>query len=87
MRDVQEFIVVGRTRRNSRKPSWLTTNMIVAYALLVIEKAIPLHIGKLKPVHSPRSKKIPWWKRWVLCTRTTLGNYQSCPRKRRWSIV
>ena len=37
MSDVQKFIVVGTTKKNSRKPSWLTTNMIVAYALPVIE--------------------------------------------------
>jgi len=40
MSDVHESIAVGRIRRNSRKPSWLTTNMIVAYALPVIKKAI-----------------------------------------------
>ena len=37
---IQESFTVGRARRNLRKPSWLTTNMIVAYALSVIEKAI-----------------------------------------------
>ena len=41
MGDIHEFIAVGRTRRNLRKPSWLTTDMIVAYALPVIEEAIP----------------------------------------------
>jgi len=40
MGDVQESIVVGKTRRNPRKPSWLTTNMIMAYALTVIGEAI-----------------------------------------------
>jgi len=39
--DVHESITIGRTRRNSRKPSWLTTDMIVVYALPVIEKVIP----------------------------------------------
>jgi len=39
--DVHEFIAVGRTRRNSCKPSWLTTDMIVTYALPIIEEAIP----------------------------------------------
>ena len=29
-----------KPEKNSRKPSWLTTNMIVAYALPVIEEAI-----------------------------------------------
>jgi len=28
-------------RRNSRKPSWLTTNMIVAYTLPIVEESIP----------------------------------------------
>jgi len=41
MGNVEESIAGGRTRRNSRKPSWLTTNMIVTYAIPVIEKAIP----------------------------------------------
>ena len=40
MGDVHESIVVGRPKRNSRKPSWLTTDMIVAYTLPVIEEAI-----------------------------------------------
>ena len=39
--DVQDSIVIGSTQRNSRKLSWLATNMIVAYAHLVIEKVIP----------------------------------------------
>ena len=41
MGDVQKSFTVGRTRRNSRKPSWLTTDMIVSYALPVVEEAIP----------------------------------------------
>ena len=41
MGNVEESIAGGRTRRNPRKPSWLTTNMIVTYAIPVIEKAIP----------------------------------------------
>jgi len=40
MSDIHESIAVVRTRRNSRKPSWLTTDMIVAYALPVVEEAI-----------------------------------------------
>ena len=36
MANVQESIAVGRTQRNLRKPSWLITNTIVAYALPVI---------------------------------------------------
>jgi len=41
MGNVQKFIAVGRTRRNSHKPSWLTANMIVACDLPVIEEVIP----------------------------------------------
>jgi len=37
MSDVQESIAVERASRNLRKPSWLTRNMIVAYALSVFE--------------------------------------------------
>ena len=40
MRDVHESIAVGKPRRNQRKPGWLTTDMIVAYALSVVEEAI-----------------------------------------------
>jgi len=41
MGDVQKSIAVGRAHRNSRKPSWLATNMIVAYdAFLIIDEAI-----------------------------------------------
>jgi len=35
MCDVHESTAVERPRRNPRKPSWLTTDMIVAYALPV----------------------------------------------------
>jgi len=41
MGDVQDSITVGRTRRNSCKPIWFTTNIIMAYALSVVEEAIP----------------------------------------------
>jgi len=40
MGDVQESITVERAQRNSRKPSWLTTNMIVAFALSIVEEVI-----------------------------------------------
>ena len=41
MSNVQESIVIGRTQRNPCKRSWLPTNMIVAYALPVVEEVIP----------------------------------------------
>ena len=41
MSDVHESVTAGRPRRNPRKPSWLTTDMIVAYALPVVEEIIP----------------------------------------------
>jgi len=40
MANVQESIAAGRTRRNPRQLSWLTTNMIVAYTLPVVEEVI-----------------------------------------------
>jgi len=40
MGNVQDSIAGGRTRKNLRKPSRLTTNMIVAYSLPVIKEAI-----------------------------------------------
>jgi len=59
MGNVQESIAVERTQRNSRKPSWLTTNMIVAYALPVVEEAIPSTYRELKSVQSLRCGRIP----------------------------
>ena len=56
--DVQESIQDGRTWRNSRKPSWLTTNMIVAHALSVIEEKISFIYRKLKLVRSPRCERM-----------------------------
>ena len=50
MGDVHESIVVGRTSRNSRMPTWLTTDMIVAYALPVVEEVISSTYRKLKSV-------------------------------------
>ena len=38
MSDVQDSIAVERARKNSRKPSWLTTNIIMAYSFLVVEE-------------------------------------------------
>ena len=32
---------VGRAQRTPRKPSWLTTNMIMAFAFPVVEDVIP----------------------------------------------
>ena len=40
MGNVHESIAIERTKRNSRKPGWLTTDMIVAYAFPVVEEAI-----------------------------------------------
>ena len=37
---VHESVVVEKIKRNPRKPIWLITDMIVAYALPIVEKAI-----------------------------------------------
>jgi len=58
MSDVQESIAIEKIQRNPHKPNWLTTNMIVACALSVIEKMIPSYIGKLKSIQSPRCENI-----------------------------
>jgi len=55
MSGVQESIAVEWTQRNPRKLSWLTTNMIVAYALSVVEDATPSTYRKAKI--SSESKK------------------------------
>ena len=41
MGDVHESIAVGRPKRNSRKLSLLTIDMVVAYDLPVVEEEIP----------------------------------------------
>ena len=63
MGDVHESIAVGRPRRNSRKPSWLTTDMIVAYTLPVVEEANPFTYREAESVQSPKCGRIPQWKR------------------------
>jgi len=40
MGQVQDSVAAGKTRRNSCKPAWLTSDKIVAYVLLVIEEYI-----------------------------------------------
>jgi len=40
MSDVHESVAIGRPRRNPCKSSWLTTYMIVAYALPVVKESI-----------------------------------------------
>ena len=63
MGDVHESIAVGRTRINSRKPSWLTTNMIVAYALPVVAEAIPSTYRETEISSESKMWKDAWWKR------------------------
>jgi len=58
MSDVQKSTAVGRARRNSRKPSWLATNMIVAYALLIVEEAIPSAYRKAE-INSESKMRMP----------------------------
>jgi len=48
MGDVQESIAVGRVRRNPRKPSWFTTDMIEPMLSQSLKRWSCLHIGKLK---------------------------------------
>ena len=40
MGDVSDSTTVTRPRRNTRKPGWLTADMVVTYALSVVEEAI-----------------------------------------------
>jgi len=57
--NVQESITVGRTRRNSRKPSWLIINMIIVYAFPVVRRQSYLLTRKLKSVRSRRCERMP----------------------------
>jgi len=40
MGQVQNSVAAGRGRRNPQKPAWLTINIIVVYALSIIEDVI-----------------------------------------------
>jgi len=53
MGDVHEVITVRRTKRNPHKPSWLTTDMIVAYALLVVEETISSTYREVEIISEP----------------------------------
>jgi len=86
MDNVQEFIAVGRTQRNSCKPSWLTTNMIMTYALPVVEEAIP---STYREAEISSESKI--WKDAMMEEMSSLHKNdtwsQSYPRERRRSVV
>ena len=57
--NVQKFITVERTMRNPRMPSWLTTNMIMAYGLSnLLRRQSHRHTGKLKSVRSLRCERM-----------------------------
>ena len=63
MGDVPDSNAVRRPRRNTRKPGWLTTDMIVAYALSVVERLSRPPTEKLKSVQSRICGKMPWKKK------------------------
>ena len=80
MGQVSDSVAVGRGRRNSQKLIWLTTNMIMAYALLlIIEDAISSTYKEAEI-----SYKSEMWKEAmleemrILFIRKTLGNCQNC---------
>ena len=62
MGNVPDSTAVRRPRRNTRKSCWLTTDMVMAYALPVVEEAIPSTFRELKSVQSRRCGKKPWKK-------------------------
>ena len=47
----------------SSKPSLLTTDMIVAYAIPVVEEAIPSTYREAESVQNSRCGRMPWKKR------------------------
>ena len=59
MGDIHKSIAIGRTQRNLRKLSWLTTNMRVAYALPVIEESISSTYREAELVQSSRCGMMP----------------------------
>jgi len=63
MGGVHESVVVGRIRKNSRKPSWLITDMIVSYALSVVKELIPFTYRKVEISSECKVWKDAWKKR------------------------
>ena len=55
--DNDDFIITRRPRREIKKPGWLTKDMVVAYALPVIDDDIPNTFGE-----ALRSSESDQWK-------------------------
>ena len=72
--DVHVSIAVGRTKRNPLKPSWLTTDMIVAYALPVVEEAIPFTYREAEISSESKMWKDAMVEEMSSLARTTLEN-------------
>ena len=87
MGNVQEFIAVEKIQRNLCKPSWLTTNMIVAYALPVIKKAIPSTYREAEINSESMIWKDARMKEMCSLYKITLGDCQSCLRERSRLVV
>ena len=87
MGDVHESITVERIRRNPRKPSRLTTDMIVTYTLPVVEETIPYTYREAEI-----SSKSKMWKDIMIKEMSSLHKNNTwelseLPRERRRSVV
>ena len=63
MGEVPDSTAVERPRRTTRKPGWLTTDMVVAYALSVVKEAIPSTFREAEISSESKMWKEPWKKR------------------------
>ena len=83
MGTVPDPTAVDRPRRNTRRPDWLTTDMVVAYALPVVEEAISSTFREAEISSEARMWKEAMNEGCNLSIRTTHGNSPSCPKGRR----
>jgi len=74
MGDIHKSIAFKRTRRNSRKPNWLSTDIIVAYALPVVEEAIPFTYREAEISSESKMWKDAMVEEMSSLARTTLEN-------------
>jgi len=63
MGQVQNSVIAERGRRNPQKPGWITTNMIVTYALSAIEDVIPSTYREAKISSESGCERKLCWKR------------------------
>ena len=75
MGQVLDSITTGRIKRNSRKLAWLIFDMIVTYALPVIEESISSTYREVEISSESEMWKNAMLEEWSLFIRMTLENF------------